>query len=132
MASQYKLKMTDETRELIRHLHPAMKQKVRVALTEILENPGCGEALRGELQGLRSFWVSKFRIIYRAVAQVIEVVALGPRRSIYEETLRLLQVEGSSNGSLSQISPRLCRHWRIRAGILDWQQAPGCSTGSLP
>jgi mRNA interferase RelE/StbE len=95
MASQYKLKMTDEMRNLIRHLHPAMQQKVRVALAEILENPGCGKALRGELQGLRSFRVSKFRIIYRAVAQVIEVIALGPRRSIYEETLRLLQVEES-------------------------------------
>jgi mRNA interferase RelE/StbE len=95
MASQYKLKMTDETRELIRHLHPAMKQKVRVALAEILGDPSCGKAWRGELQGLRSLRVSKFRINYRAVAQVIEVVALGPRRSIYEETLRLLQAEES-------------------------------------
>ena len=95
MASQYKLKMTDEIREIICHLHPAMKQKVRIALAEILENPGCGKALRGELQGMRSFRVSKFRIIYRAVAQGIEVIALSPRRSIYEETLRLLQVEES-------------------------------------
>lgn len=95
MASQYKLKMTDERRELMRHLHPAMKQKVRVALAEILEHPDCGKALRGEPQGLRSFRVSKFRLIYRAVAQAIEVIALGPRHSIYEETLRLLQVEES-------------------------------------
>ena len=95
MASQYKLKMMDEIRELIRHLHPAMQQKVRVALAEVLKNPGCGKALRGELQGMRSFRVSKFRIIYRAVAQVIELIALGPRHSIYEETLRLLQVEES-------------------------------------
>jgi mRNA interferase RelE/StbE len=95
MASQYKLKMTDETRDLIRHLHPAIKQKVRVALAEILGEPSCGKALHGELQGLRSFRVSKFRSIYRVMAQVIEVVALGPRRSIYEETLRLLQAEKS-------------------------------------
>jgi mRNA interferase RelE/StbE len=95
MASQYKLKMTDETRDLIRHLHPAIKQKVRVALAEILGDPSRSKALRGELQGLRSFRVSKFRIIYRVMAQVIEVVALGPRRSIYEETLRLLQAEES-------------------------------------
>ena len=95
MASPYKLKMTDEIRELIRHLHPAMRQKARIALAEILENPACGKALRGELQGIGSFRVSKFRIIYRAVAQVLEVIALGPRRSIYEETLRLLQVEES-------------------------------------
>jgi mRNA interferase RelE/StbE len=95
MASSYKLKMSDEIRELIRHLHPVMKQKVRVALAAILENPGCGKILRGELQSLRSFRVSKFRMIYREVAQVIEVIALGPRRSIYEETLRLLQAEES-------------------------------------
>jgi mRNA interferase RelE/StbE len=95
MDSQYKLKMPDEIRELIRYLHPAMKQKVRVALAEILANPGCGKTLRGELQGIRSFRVSKFRLVYRAVAQVIEVIALGPRRSIYEETLRLLQVDES-------------------------------------
>jgi mRNA interferase RelE/StbE len=87
--------MTDETRDLIRHLHPAIKQKVRVALAESLGEPSCGKALRGELQSLRSFRVSKFRIIYRVMAQVIEVVALGPRRSIYEETLRLLQAEKS-------------------------------------
>jgi mRNA interferase RelE/StbE len=95
MASQYKLKMTDEIRALIRHLHPAIKHKVRVALAEILENPGRGKTLRGELQGLRSFRVSKFRIIYRAVAEVIEIIALGPRHRIYEETLRLLQAEES-------------------------------------
>jgi mRNA interferase RelE/StbE len=95
VAAQYKLKMPDEIRELIRHLHPVMKQKVRVALAEILANPACGKTLRGELQGIRSFRVSKFRIIYRAVAPVIEVIALGPRRSIYEETLRLLQVDES-------------------------------------
>jgi len=93
MAAQYKLKMSDEVRDLIRHLHPDIKQKIHTALTEIIENSICGKALRGELQGLRSLRVSKFRIIYRPVAQVIEVIGLGPRRSIYEETLRLLQTE---------------------------------------
>ena len=87
--------MPAEMRKLMWHLHPAMKQKGRVALAEILANPGCGKTLCGELQGLRSLRVSKFRLIYRAVAQVIEVIALDPRRSIYEETLRLLQVEES-------------------------------------
>jgi len=95
MAAQYTLKMSDEVRDLTRHLHPAIKQKIRVALAEIIANPSCGKALRGDLQGVRSFWVSKLRLIYRAVAQVIEVIALGPRRSIYEETLRLLHLEES-------------------------------------
>ena len=95
MAVQCKLKMSDEVRDLIRHLHPAIKQKIRLALAEIIAHPSCGKALRGELQGMRSFRVSKFRIIYRAGAQVIEAIALGPRRSIYAETLRLLHMEES-------------------------------------
>ena len=91
----YKLKISDEVRDLIRHLHPDLKQKVRTALAEIISPPSAGKALHGELQSMRSFRVSKFRIIYRVVAQVIEVIALGPRRSIYEETLRLLQRDES-------------------------------------
>jgi hypothetical protein len=42
---------------------------------------------------LRSFRVGKFRIIYRVVSDVIEIIAIGPRRIIYEETLRLMQKE---------------------------------------
>ena len=56
--------MSDEVRDLIRHLHPDIKQKVRTALTAIIENPSCGKSLHGELQGLHSLRVSKFRIIY--------------------------------------------------------------------
>jgi len=39
--------------------------------------------------------VGSFRIIYRvAPSRVIELVAIGPRRAIYEETLRLLRRQG--------------------------------------
>ena len=103
-----KFRMSDELRGLIRHLHPDIKRKIRMALSEIIENPLCGKSLGsgvaikregfwgtscGELEEMRSFRVSKFRIIYRSVSDAIEVIALGPRRSIYEETLRLIQRE---------------------------------------
>ena len=91
MASQYKLKVSDEVRNFIRRLHPSIKQKVRVALSEILEDQLCGKPLRGELEGLRSFRVGKLRIIYRQASNIIEIIAIGPRRIIYEETLRLIQ-----------------------------------------
>ena len=93
MASRHKLKISDQLRDLIRHLHPDLKQKVRLALSEIIENPLCGKLLHGELRGMRSFRVSKFRIIYRLVSNVIEIIAIGPRRSIYGETLRLIKKE---------------------------------------
>jgi len=45
-----------------------------------------------ELRGLNSFKVGRFRIIYKvAPKRIIEIVAIGPRRTIYEETYRLLK-----------------------------------------
>ena len=73
---------------LIRGLHPDLKRKIRSALDDVLADPRVGKALRDELAGLRSCRVARFRIVYRVVATTIEVVAIGPRRTIYEETWR--------------------------------------------
>lgn len=76
---------------MIRGLHPELTRKVRASLELICNEPVAGKALRDDLAGLRSFRVGRFRIIYRVAArQVIEVVAVGPRRTIYRETARLL------------------------------------------
>lgn len=93
--SSRRLKMSDETAGLIRTLHPDLKRKVKAALQTVLDNPLSGKTLKDELEGLQSFKVGKFRVVYKAVTGkgIIEVVAVGPRKTIYEETLRLLQRE---------------------------------------
>jgi mRNA interferase RelE/StbE len=84
-----KLRIPDEIAALIRSLHPDFKRKIKSALQMILVDPLSGKALKDELQGLRSFRVGKFRIIYRISATaLIDIVAVGPRKIIYEETLR--------------------------------------------
>jgi len=51
--------------------------------------------LREELKGLSSYRIGRFRIIYRVASnQVIEIVAIGPRRVIYEITYRIVKEEG--------------------------------------
>ena len=78
--------------EVIRHLHPQIKRKVRAALEEIVRQPECGKPLQAELAGLRSFRLGRFRVLYRMhAAGSIEIVAFGPRDRIYEETQRLLR-----------------------------------------
>ncbi len=80
--------------QLVRGLHPDIKRKVRAALDRLAQDVEAGKALQGDLQGLRSLRVARFRIIYRAPArQVIEIVTIGPRDRIYEETLRLVSAE---------------------------------------
>ncbi len=75
-------------------MHPSLKKKVKSSLKMILSDPYLGKALIDELAGLRSFRVSSFRIIYRIKDPArIELVAIGPRGRIYEETFRKIQKE---------------------------------------
>jgi mRNA interferase RelE/StbE len=89
-----KLVVPQDVRELIRTMHPSLKRKVKASLKFILSEPSSGKALLDELSGLRSFRVSSFRIIYRIKEpRQIELVAVGPRERIYEETFRNIQKE---------------------------------------
>jgi mRNA interferase RelE/StbE len=90
----YKLVVPGDIRELIRTMHPSLKKKLKSSMKMILSDPYSGKVLLDELAGLRSFRVSSFRIIYRIKdREQIELVAVGPRERIYEETLRIIQKE---------------------------------------
>ena len=96
MGADYKLLIPDGVAGLIRGMHPELKKKIKASLKTIFGNPYCGKALKNELAGLRSFKASRFRIIYRvAEGNIIEAVAIGPRKYIYEETFRLLNRKGA-------------------------------------
>jgi mRNA interferase RelE/StbE len=88
----YKFVVPKDVRELIRTMHPSLKKKVKAGLKMILSDPSSGKALMDERSGLRSFRISSFRIIYRIKEpRQIELVAIGPRERIYEETFRIIQ-----------------------------------------
>ena len=88
----YKLKIPKDTVSLIRGLHPQLKKKIRMALQEIIDAPYTGKALKDELKGLWSYRIKKIRIIYRFTSKkYIDIIALGPRKNIYEETYKLLK-----------------------------------------
>ena len=82
------LKVPAEIRNLIRRLHPQLKRKMRAALADILADPDCGKPLKQELLGYWSLPIGRMRIIYRPVEGAVEIVAIGPRQTIYEDTVR--------------------------------------------
>ena len=93
-----KLKVPDTVAELIRNMHPHLKKKVKASLQAILSDTYSGKPLKAELAGLRSFLVGRFSVIYRISDQkLIEIVAIGPRENIYEETFRLLKKKENAN-----------------------------------
>ena len=91
-----RLRVPDDVATVVRGLHPAIKARLRSALDFLREDATRGKPLRDELSGLRNFRVGRFRIIYREPSgKVLEIVAIGPRASIYRETFRLLAREES-------------------------------------
>ena len=89
-----KIAVPDHVAELVRGMHPLLKRKIKAALGAIAADPDSGKLLKEKLEGLRSFRVSRFRIVYRVGDDGwVEIIAIGPRRIIYEETFRLLRRE---------------------------------------
>jgi len=86
--SERTLKVPLTVRDLVRHLSPQMKRKVREALRDILRDPNAGKPLQRELEGYWSLRIGRHRIIYRPDDAGSEIVAIGPRKSIYEEMAR--------------------------------------------
>ncbi|MEE4607843.1 MAG: type II toxin-antitoxin system RelE/ParE family toxin [Desulfobacteraceae bacterium] len=80
--------------ERIRHLHPRLRRKVRAGFDRIQSDPLAGKPLKEELTGLRSLRLGRFRMVYRiAGPDEIQIVAVGPRAVIYQETYRLIRRE---------------------------------------
>ena len=91
---QKKLRVSDEILSLIRGCHPQLKRKIMAGLKHIVIEPEVGKSLKDELEELKSYRISRFRVIYRISSkQIIDVVAIGPRKTIYEETYRIIKKE---------------------------------------
>jgi mRNA interferase RelE/StbE len=90
----HQLRIPDDIAALVRGMHPHLTKKIKGSLHTIMAEPHSGKPLKEELAGLRSFQVSRLRIVYGvSKEQQIEVVAIGPREQIYDETYRIIARE---------------------------------------
>lgn len=87
-----RLRVPEEVARRLRGLHPDIKHKVRRALQAVLDDSLAGKPLKEELEGLRSYRIGRLRIVYRQADDGnVEIIAVGPRRNIYEETYRIVR-----------------------------------------
>src|SRR2546428_11760654 len=77
------VRLSPESGEAIRTLHPDAKRKVRAAIDSIAADPSLGDDLIDELEGIRRIRVGRLRVIYRISGRIIEVLAVGRRATIY-------------------------------------------------
>ena len=93
---QLKLRVPVEIVTFIRGCHPKLKRKIRAGLRHIVTEPESGKSLKDDLEGLKSYRISRFRITYPISSKkIIDVVAIGPRKTIYEETYRIIKKESN-------------------------------------
>ena len=92
--TQNRLRMPDDIVALIRGCHPQLERKISAGLRYIVTEPEVGKSLKDDLVSLKSYRVSRFRIIYRiSPKHIIEIAVIGPRNTIYEETYRIIKKE---------------------------------------
>lgn len=77
----------------LRKLDPQVQRRLKAALEELANDPERGKPLQLTLRGLRSWRTGDYRIVYRIVADRIEilVLAVGHRREVYERIRRILE-----------------------------------------
>ena len=76
----------------------ALKKKPKVytldELIDILSDPDSGKSLKDDSEGFRSYRIGRLRNIYgRSSKSIIDIVASGPRKTIYAETYRIIRKE---------------------------------------
>ena len=80
---RHSLRIPESVQNLIRHLSPEVKKRIRSALDEIRLDPEAGKPLSEELEGFRSYKAGQLRIVYRRSSGLVEITNVGPRRTIY-------------------------------------------------
>jgi mRNA-degrading endonuclease RelE of RelBE toxin-antitoxin system len=87
---KWQLVIAPKVQETLRTLPPQTKRYVRQAFLAIVQDPRGSKPLRAEFSGFYSFRVKRFRVVYKIQEplNIIRVVGLGPRKTIYEDLAR--------------------------------------------
>lgn len=70
-------------RRAYRKLPPPARARVDAVLRELGYDPAAGRPLTGDWAGRRSRRCGSLRVIYRFADKTVQVLAIGPRRSVY-------------------------------------------------
>ena len=95
MTAPNQLDIPPHVAERIRSLPPEVKQGVKEALRHLARDPAAGQPLRRELEGYWKYRVRRYRVVYQVKRRVVRVIAVGHRRTIYEEVAARVRSAGS-------------------------------------
>lgn len=83
MADLRSVRLSDRAEKALEWVEARWKNRLKEAVRELAENPLSGKKLKGELEGLRSYRLGPFRLVYRFRKDLLEIVSVDHRKDVY-------------------------------------------------
>ncbi len=83
MAKLKSVRLSRRAIKVLEGIDTRFKEPLKETIHEISQNPMVGKKLKGDLEGLRSYRLGSFRIVYRFSKTLVEVVYLDHRKDMY-------------------------------------------------
>ena len=83
MADPKSVKLSHRAEKALEAVEARYQDYLKEAIRELSDKPLLGKKLKGEFEGLRSYRVGRFRIVYRFVKDLLEVVYIDDRKDVY-------------------------------------------------
>lgn len=83
MARQRSVRLSHRAEKFLDRLKAPFKDRLKEAIRELSISPLLGKKLKGEFEGLRSYRLGSFRIVYRFTKELFEIVYIDHRKDVY-------------------------------------------------
>lgn len=83
MAAARSARFSERAAKEIRRLDSRWKERVAAAVEDLAVDPLLGKKLKGEFEGLRSFRLGRYRIVYRFSKEYLEIADFSHRKDAY-------------------------------------------------
>ena len=77
------VKLSRRAEKALEIVEARFKEQLKSAIREVSGDPLLGNKLKSESEGLRSYRLGPFRIVYRCTTELLEVVLVDHRKDVY-------------------------------------------------
>jgi mRNA interferase RelE/StbE len=83
MASARGVRLSRTAEKALEGLEQRVLDRLKASLRELAGDPLLGKKLKGDFEGLRSYRLGTYRIVYRFTRELVEIIAIDHRKDVY-------------------------------------------------
>lgn len=83
MSEKRSVRISNKAEKSPNKIDSRFKPRILEAIVELSKNPLLGKKLKAEFEGLRSFRIGSYRIVYRFKQEYLDIVYIDHRKDVY-------------------------------------------------